>query len=673
MTDSTKASKDEGSTQVKITAAERLGYEEQLRGGLAFQAAFDRLDEWAQYVEIMGHNFRGNDLLEGHAPTVNLLAARVRAQPPRLAYGVPTFNVTAYGRPPSPNSEAAIAARLKQIWEQEAFDDVTRQVTQDWPLFGLGIGFVGYESAKDCELASTRRRLFGFVPTGITEAVSRATDGASDKLSKPEDRRTKLFRRERIFLERVSPVDFVMDPCGRHWDGCQFMARRLSLPQARAEAMFGVHTPKQKSATAAVWRGSVSGEDGMWTPTDLESRLPDSIKRISVWELWDIVSRRTIYLCAESRKVIGPHVYDWKAPHPGFPFVAMLWDEMPDDPYPMSLSAAILPQNEELHLIRQRHIAEVGKAIGKWRVSSSVFNDRDAKEALLSDIDGDVVRAEEGDIEPLTFTSIPPEHFAVEAQIRRDIDEVTHTSPFDAGTVSPYRPSATEATIVQSGSDAVAMWRKTSVERFASQVAERVLAYLLTVADEPVPLRIINNDENHLILDKDGHPVFRLDAMGLPLPALAAKGELIDYMFTGIEHAGAYNVKTIEDTMSSMAKDTERMQLIHMFDRFVDRPWFKAREAAAHIVSLSPSVRDPHKFIMTEEEYSQAAAAQAPPMAPDKMGMMAGMGGAMPDGLGSGNMTADMAAGMMGAVAPGTGFNGMGGADNQPKGEVGVI
>ena len=108
----------------------------------------------------------------------------------------------------------------------------------------------------------------------------------------------------------------------------------------------------------------------------------------------------------------------------------------------------------------------------------------------------------------------------------------------------------------------------------------------------------------------------------------------------------------------AMAKDVERQQMMQMFDLLKDQPWFKARENAAHIYSTYPSVRDPFRFIMTEDEMleAQAPPQQQPPapgMPPQGMPMQGmGMEGFGTEGTGSGNMQADMLAGVAGGMAP---------------------
>jgi len=635
------------SGKTSLTPAERRAYRQRLSGAVAYRARADRVDRWRSYIRILAHNFYSDSTLAADSPTINLIAARVRAQPPKLAFGIPSFSLTPYGPPPVPNSVPALEAALSLVWEQEGFDDVTRRVTLDWPAFGVGIGFLGFERGREGDIIDRKRKLFGLIGESVTEkAVARLGKGA-EAFVKTDERRLRMMLKERLFLERVSPFNFVIDPCAEHWDDAQYMARRIALPWERARMMFGRDCPKTRTSNnVALYRSSADEASSETPDPALEALLPEAIKRVMVWESWDITSRRVTYH-DEDYEVIGSYAFDWRSPHPGFPFVPLLWDEIPDVVWAEGLAAAIKPLNDELHLMRSRQLTELRKAYRKYRVDPAI--ERDALKALQSDEDGAIVRAEEGQIEALQHAHIPPEQFSVEKSVRQDIDEVTHTSAYDSASMPQIRRSATEAAFAQSSSDAVSAWRKTAVERFAAAVAERMLAYFFTVFDEPFPVRIANADENYFVTGQDG-------------PRQAGAGEMIDYPFVGTEHAGAYRLKTVEDTMMSTAKDVERMQLAQAFQMFAGAPWFKDREAAAHFFSTMPSVRDPFRFIRSDDEMASAAQDPGPPPG------AAPASSPFQNGEGSGNMTADLLAAAMGGQAPMTGDNGMGGADPRQGG-----
>ena len=630
-----------------ITPDEKTMYEEQARGALLFRGKFNREENWRSYLQILGHNFYAGEKLKKDSPTINIVASRVRAQPPKLAFGVPSFDVKVFGAAPTKNTAPAIAEYLRMTWETEKFDEQTRRVTLDWPTFGIGLGFVGYENSADQQVLDTKRKLFGLFTPEFTEKARRIIPKAMvDIASAREERTWRVVLDERIFLERVSPMNFAIDPCADHFTDAQFMMRRIWLPRERAVMMFGEHCPVADAiSNVALYTNTGTEVDpfGDHEDKDLASKLPDAVKRVPVWELWNIITKKTVYLDAKG-KVIGEACYDWRSPYPDFPMVPMLWDEIPDVVWPEGLAAAIKPMNDELHEVRKRQLAELGKAMGAWRVSPTAK--RDTKEQLRNLRDGGIVEAEEGEVDNLARPTLPPEAFMVEQRVKDDIDQVSHTTAYDAGSMPTVRRTATEASYAQSSSDAVSAYRKMSVERFAKEVADRVLAISFATIDSPITLRITNEDAAYL------DPITQE-----PVPV----GTPIDYDFIPTEHICNVSLKTIEDTMMAMAKDVERQQLLQMFDLLKDQAWFKAREVAAHIFSTLPSVRDPYRFILSDDEMAkqqQAAAAPQngmppampgmPPMPPEGMGMEGFDNG----GQGSGNMQADMLAGLAGGMAP---------------------
>ena len=56
------------------------------------------------------------------------------------------------------------------------------------------------------------KRLFGVMPPAVTEKVSTLTAGLSDLLSVDKQETVSQLVTERIFLERVSPLNFAIDP-----------------------------------------------------------------------------------------------------------------------------------------------------------------------------------------------------------------------------------------------------------------------------------------------------------------------------------------------------------------------------------------------------------------------------------------------------------------------------
>jgi len=630
------------------TPEERM-FQEQLRGALIFQAKFRRLEHWRGYIRILAHNFYSGDTLKTDSPTINIVASRVRAQPPKLAFGVPSFDVKVLGHSPTKNTAAAIAEFLRMTWETERFDETTRRCTLDWPTFGIGIGFTGYENSADQQVLDTKRKLFGVFTPEFTEKASRIVpEKLVDIASAREERTWRVILDERIFLDRVSPFNFVLDPAADHWTDAQFMARRIWLPYERAKMMFGMNCPKpDKVGNVALYTNDGENDDpfGDYQDSDLASRMPDAVKRVAVWELWNITQKKTAYLNADDGRVIPGQVYDWRSPYPDFPFTPLIWDEIPDVVWPEGLAASIKPMNDELHEIRRRELAELGKAFNVIRVSPSAK--RDTKEAVKNLKDGGIIYAEEGEVERMPATFLPPDAFQVEQRVKDDIDQVSHTTAYDAGSMPVVRRTATEASYAQSSSDAVAAYRKMAVERFAKEVAERTLSIAFATLDKPITLRINNEDETY---------TDPLTGMLVPL------GQPIDFDFIPTAHICHVSIKTIEDTMMAMAKDVERQQLMQAFELFSPFDWFKSRECAAHILSSMSSVRDPYKFVEESDAPQQPASQPGLPDMQGQMGAGAMPVGALPQagglegtgnmGQGSGNVQADVLAGLFGGMAP---------------------
>jgi hypothetical protein len=614
---------------------------ESLKGALLYRMKDDREVRWKGYEQKLAHNWTGGKA-KTDSPVVNLTAARTRSIPPRLAFNAPNFEVKAYGVPATPNSEAADAAFLSFMWNIEGFDTVASQVMFDWPAFGLGVGFVGYEKADEGAILDSKRRIGGLaVSEFIDRAGKRVLGAKGDIEAASEQRAVRYLLKHRIFADRVAPLNFAIDPCASCFGEAQHMWRRIFLPYERAQRMFGKKCPPADSVNNVAIYSDSGGADpfGEREDTQLQADLPTSVKRVPVWEGWNITTRETVYLDRHGEFIIG---FDWRSPHPDFPFVELLWDVIPDVVYPEGLMAAGDPLNLELNEIRKRELAEASKAFGKYKGPKDISED--AKAELLSGVDGAYVGLDDNDsLDVLQRPSMPAEFWLLEDRIKADFDQVTNTSAYDTGGMPQVRRTATEAAFSQSASDAGMAYRQLDSERWAGRMGERMLAIAHAVFDEPIPLTIANNDES-MADEQSGTPV----GLGTPI--------ILDYI--GTEHDG-YNVVTVTSgSMASNAKDLQLSQMSQMATLYGPAPWFKSREFAKLHLSLLTSVKDAGRFIMDDSEMN----------APDPNEQMESEEPAASQGAPASE--ADLVAGMMGGMAPMTGDNGMGGANIAPPADM---
>jgi hypothetical protein len=614
-------------------------YEEQLKGSLVYRAKDHRETRWQRYEQLLAHNWTSGKATED-SPVVNLVAARTRSIQPRLAFNAPNFVVSSYGPPPSPNSETANAAFLLMMWDLEGFDKVARQVTLDWPAFGLGVAFVGYEKADEGAILDAKRRIGGLAVPEFIKGALRNLPGASkgDVEAAREQRAVKYLTKHRIFADRVAPLNFVIDPCADSFDAAQHMWRRIFIPAERAQRMFGKKCPPADSVSNVAIYSDSSSPDPFGDREDatLVSDMPPSVKRVPVWEGWNITTRETVYLDRWGKFLVG---FEWKSPHPDFPFVELLWDVIPDVVYPEGLMAAGYALNSELHTIRKRELAEAGKACGKFKGPKDI--DEDSKAALLSGVDGAYVGMDDPEsVGVLDRPPMPAEFWLLEDRIKGDFDQVTNTSAYDTAGMPQVRRTATEAAFSQSSSDAMMSDRQLAVERWASRVGERMLAIGGAVFDEVIPIQIANSDEN--FADEGSNvPI----GVGTPI--------ILNYVAT--EHSGYYRVDVTSGSMASAAKDMELAQAGQIFMLYGNQPWFKSREFAKHHMSLLTSVKDPSRFIMDDTEAAEPDPnEQTLEEQEAQAGLAAGGEGAPTDEAG-------LLASLMGSIAPMTGGNGMGG------------
>jgi hypothetical protein len=640
-----------------VTSEMRHAYEGMLEGGIEYRGKWNRTKRWKAYSAAgLANNFTAG-LATEDSPTVNIIGARVRSLGPRLALNDPSFEVKAYGQPPTPNSEAANSAMLAMLWEQEGYGAALQRMILDFGAFGPGVGFVGYEKSDDGAILDQKRKLFGIASPEFTEKAAKIAPGLVDRVSSREETAMRYRLRERAFVDRVSPMNLVIDPCASSWDDVTFIARRLFLPKVRAKLMFGDNCPEADSISNVALFGeesatvsSTSAQDGT-----LAASLPDAVKRVEVWELWDITSRATVYLDSK-RRCIKDAAYPWRSPHPGFPVVALLWNEIPDQAWAEGLMADGWTLTAEINEIRKRELEQLRKP---WGVMKGRGLTPETKAKIDAGLENNTILEleEMEDLEAINFVGIPQESFMVEDRAKNDLDVVTNTTAYDSGGMPSVKRTATEASYSQSSSDAMTSFRQTQVEKAAAQIAERVLAIVTSCFNEVIPLRIENRDPE--LIDPE---------TGDTVPV----GTLIDFDYKGTDHAGYYKITVTPGSMAANAKATEQQQLMQMLPLVQMVPGFKVKEFVMQILAGYPSIKNASQFFEDQPDVP-AAPDESDPNAPVDQSQMppdpfAQQGAQMPPGLsvdgGSGNMAADLAAATQGAIAPGTGMNGLGGMMN---------
>jgi hypothetical protein len=574
---------------------------------LYFRNVGGRADRWRRYIRYLSADYYNPDALSSSdRAIVNLLSARVRSIPPKLAIGVPSFKFTPVFSSPEPNSAALLGAAMSWLWECEQMGRITRDITLDAALIGRGIGFCGYETywgdlegGKFDRVAQLRPSM-GLIAsmTGFVKSLfaSGERDERLDRYNDDAIEAMKLLVAERAFLTRVSPLKFLIDPTAEAFHDAAYMGRELYLTQEAGREMFGGKCPDADSIVNVGL--SQSGSDERKTDIenrDLAANLSSSSKRIHAYEMWHKPSQKTVYL-DHDRKMIEKG--DWRSAHDDWPFVDMTWDSVPDSVMPEGLGVQIEPLQKELNLIRTRQLSESKKAIRKFLVDDTI--DDDMLAGLSSDVDGEFVKRPEGaaGVEALTMTYFPPEFWNLEDRIKSDINEMSQTSEYDAGTGPDIRRTATESAFIQSTSNAMMSFRQTMVEEFVEGVVQRTISTITTVFDKPLLLTITNEDPD-LIREET-------DEFGDPVMESVAIGESVEMPFVGIDHAGIWRGRVEPGTLVAQAKDIERQQLISIAESFVADEFVDREQLYRYILASVPGIKDVDRFILKPE--------QAPPV-----------------------------------------------------------
>ncbi len=172
--------------------------------------------------------------------------------------------------------------------QRQAFDDVMRQVRDDYLIVGRGTVWCRYESRQE-----TRKERIPLVetPEGIllfpdnTEVTEDAFPGVQtdDQGIYLEGEEYEEVVDERAVPDYVHYLDFLHNPC-RNWGEVTWVARRTYLDREEADARFGSKAKQLEFSLPESLKDDVGA-----------SALEDE-KRLAVWEIWDKKKRKVCWV-----------------------------------------------------------------------------------------------------------------------------------------------------------------------------------------------------------------------------------------------------------------------------------------------------------------------------------------------------------------------------------------
>jgi hypothetical protein len=395
------------------------------------------------------------------------------------------------------DAQATIAeAVLNYSWRHYNFHDEFCSAVVDMCMVGHGWLKVGWRYKEEKETKElTPEEQYGLVDqltqqadqaAGQAGALAGAVPNAEEiaQQVEPTQEVTKVIEDD-PFVERVSPFDVVIDPEACAMRELRWIAQRVvrDLSEVREDENYDARNRRKVQADLSV----SSEHDTYRQDRPQEGMEADDDDRVTVWEFYDLVNEEWSVFAQDGE---GFLVKPAPIPHP-FPncFVMFRDYDVPDVFYPIGEIESTESLQEELNKTRTQQINARKQFIRKFIAREAGLSTR-AREALASEIDGDVAFVTEDDrqlsdiIISAPSLSFDPNLFnAHSTQIVTDFQMVTGLSDYQFGQMPDTRRLATEAMAVEGATNARSSFKLTRVEHTLALVGRYLLQIMQTYLD----------------------------------------------------------------------------------------------------------------------------------------------------------------------------------------------
>lgn len=471
-------------------------YAEWLEAGKAYREAV-REREWVQSEkQYMGDHWSDKAPEDPSADliTVNMSFSTVMTIVPFVTGEEPSFVVDPFtqGAPETLRNARLQQAWLNRIWrnKQVGAQEALADSAVDWLIYGDGIMKASYEIRS------------------LTEA------GADPTLDQTI---------ADLFVDRVSPWDFWVDPNASTFHEARWVCHRITLTKEELEA-----DPRYRNTKNVSFQSRAYDTNERRYRVSEEGANKGKARWASLYEFYDTAEHVMVTFVEGSD--VPLRWVEGITP----PFEQLGNYPIPNSPYHFGELEQIWPLQQELNHARSQ------MSTHRRRNTAKVFIKEDAvtKEgtaALQSAVVGELVPIK-GDqpldalVAAVNFPQLSADVYNAAEIHRQDILEITGVSEYQRGVLPNIRRTATEASIIEGASNAKTRYKLRQVERAARGIGILLLAF----AEEIFPLT--SSDEMELfITGSDADGILRADP-NMPASAVGLSdvaGRLTPDVFDG--------------------------------------------------------------------------------------------------------------------------------------------
>lgn len=454
-------------------------------------------DLWRRLNDL----YRGKHFPKGlsyeDAVAVNICFATINVMGPSVAVNHP--KITVMPTVPEQSDNATILEAVVNYWWRRY--DVTpefQRAVKDFLIYGFGWIKTGYRYVErevdDPEgfQAAFEKAKAEADALAMQDPESAGLLPTDEEIAEGLPRTKTVVEHDAPFVERVSPHDIFVDPEATSMQDMRWIAQKVvkTLEEVRSDERY------KPSAVKACKADSRVGSDDEFSPNPFRRIDSDDVKRVTVWEFYDLTDKTMCVFPEE-----GPDFFVDPVEQPyafGHPFVMLRNYEVPEQFYPMGELEALEPLQHELNMTRTAMFNDRKQFRRAWLVRMEAFG-KAGRAALADDSDNRLIPVESQEdfgrvIAPLPAQQVNPQLYQDSSLIEHDITTISGVSEYMRGSLPEIRRTATEAAILQDTANARAADKLARVEWAIAEIGRRMVMLAQQYMSEGQVARIIGRN-----------------------------------------------------------------------------------------------------------------------------------------------------------------------------------
>ena len=412
----------------------------------------DKFDERAKRMREM---FRGDhfpNAPEGDYIVINYCYAILKAILPQIYFQDPHLFIDAGDGETSSDATSAAEAVLNHYWYKMKIKRQIKKIVLDSLIYGFGLGKIGYN----------------------TETIKAKLESGAEY--------TEMIKSEYPFFKRTSPLNIVFDTDPNSIDDIKWLAVNYFPRVDDAKKNY----KNIDDISGDYYNVSSSFVDEKKYKTSIQN----DIKRLSIWEIQDLVSGKTLAVTNGADKFIkdidNPYKLD------GFNYKFLYLNEVPDEIYPLSdleqIKDIVLELDKtETQLLNHRAKGQrkIVSEVGIWATDEDkekFFNDQDMQSAEVKQTMLDKIKV-------FDASTIDAALYNIQTELKDNLNNISASGANQRAVESSTQKTATEANIIDRNANLRNSERIDNITDFTIDVAETLIKVLQQFMSKKVSVK----------------------------------------------------------------------------------------------------------------------------------------------------------------------------------------